>query len=121
MKLWTTQMAKWRTAKERNIVFIDTTVKSGDKVFAPTWEIVMSVKSGQISEDTYTQEYLRLMRASYRTHLDRWLEVCQMDEVAIACYCTHGKFCHRHLLADMLSHVCTRYAIPFQLQGELGV
>jgi hypothetical protein len=119
MELWTIQMAQWRTAKDLGIPFLDTTVKSGDKVFAPTWDIVTGVKSGAISEATYTEEYKRLMRASYRSHQSRWLSLCESPVVAISCYCPEGQFCHRHLLAGYLENVCNKHAIPFVLKGEL--
>ncbi len=36
MKLYTAQMGRWREAKKHGIPFIDITVKSGMKEFAPT-------------------------------------------------------------------------------------
>ena len=119
MELWTIQMAQWRTARDLGIPFLDTTVKSGDKVFAPTWDIVMGVKNGSVSEAAYTEEYRRLMRVSYRSHQPRWLELCNMSVVAISCYCPDGCFCHRYLLAGYLEDVCSRHEIPFILKGEL--
>jgi hypothetical protein len=90
--------------------YLDTTVKSGDKAFAPTWKMVMGVKEGRISEEEYTREYLDRMRESYRNNRQRWDEVLGMDEVLLACYCPAGSFCHRYLLRDMLVKCGAEYA-----------
>ena len=82
--------------------FLDTTVKSGDETFAPTWKMVMSVKDGGLSEEAYSDEYYRRMRDSYRNNRSRWEEVLGFDEVFLGCYCRAGSFCHRYLLRDML-------------------
>lgn len=81
--------------------YLDTTVKSGDPSFAPTWKIVMGVKKGAISEDEYTAEYLQLMEKSYNKNPQRWQQVLDREKVILACYCRAGIFCHRHLLTDL--------------------
>jgi len=120
MDLWTIQMAKWRIARDLEITFLDTTVKSGDSVFAPSWEIVLGVKSGAITPDEYTVVYTQLMRESYRNNKQRWLEVANTEQVAFACYCPEGHFCHRHILAHMFDRVCQQNGIRFKLRGELS-
>jgi len=113
-------MAKWRIARDQEIPFLDTTVKSGDKVFAPSWQIVMDVKAKIITPDEYTVHYTAMMRESYTHNKERWLEVCNMKQVAIACYCEEGHFCHRHVLAYMFQRVCHQHGISFKLRGELS-
>jgi uncharacterized protein YeaO (DUF488 family) len=90
--------------------YLDTTVKSGDKVFAPTWEMVMGVKQGRMSEEDYTRQYYTMMRESYRQSRQRWDEVLDMEEVILACYCRPDTFCHRYLLKDMLVKCGAEYA-----------
>lgn len=119
MELWTIQLANYRLAKQLDIPLIDTTVKSGESTFAPSWDIVTGVKSGKIIEEQYTQEYTQLMRSSFVRNPSRWIEVCLMPKVAVSCYCSPGKFCHRHLLAEMFEKICTIRGIPFELKGEL--
>jgi hypothetical protein len=119
MKLHTIQLAKRRLAERLDIPVIDTTVKSGLRIFAPTWHMVTSVKDGTISEETYTKMYFDLMRNSYRDHNDIWAEFCNREEVAVACYCKAGEFCHRHLLVAILQKVCTHNGISFFYAGEL--
>lgn len=80
---------------------LDITVKSGDKTFAPTWDMVMGHKNGVISDEEYTQKYIELMRKSLKNNRSRWLEVMNMEKVVFCCYCKKGKFCHRILLAKM--------------------
>ena len=82
--------------------YLDTTVKSGDPVFAPTWEIVMASQQGKMSDEEYTIEYYDMMRRSYRDNRSRWDEVLGMEEVFLACYCRADSFCHRYLLKDIL-------------------
>lgn len=103
VQIYTVQISK---AKQTGLIddprFLDTTVKSGDKVFAPTWKMVMGVKEGKISKEEYTQEYYEMMRKSYRINRQRWDEVLGMEEVILGCYCRAEEFCHRDLLRDML-------------------
>lgn len=124
MKLWTIQMSQWRLAKARGIEILDTTVKSGEARFAPTWDIVMAVKARtkeneEEAKEIYTNAYSALMRDSYRNNREYWLEVLRKDELAVACYCAAGEFCHRHLLATYLGRTAERNGIEFTLMGEL--
>ena len=119
MQLWTIQLARWRIAEKQNIPLIDTTAKSGIHTFAPLWSDVKAYKEGILSEVEYTDRYLELMRQSYRRTPDVWHSLIARDQVAIACYCTPGKFCHRHLLKDILDKLCTHRQISFEYRGEL--
>ena len=82
--------------------FLDITVKSGNTAFAPTWPMVLNHKSGAITDDEYTDQYTKMMRRSYCDQRADWDKVLAMDKTALGCYCRADKFCHRHLLADML-------------------
>lgn len=88
---------------------LDITVKSGDKVFAPTWKMVSDYKSGRISEKEYVEQYYSLMRESYRTNRARWNEVLNSSIVIFCCYCPSGTFCHRYLLKDMFLKLGASY------------
>ncbi len=81
---------------------VDTTVKSSDGIFAPTWDIVMGVKKGKITEQQYTAAYYEMMRQSYTSNYAQWMDLLSRDEATIVCFCAYGQFCHRHLLKDML-------------------
>ena len=118
MDVWTIQLAKGKQAEKAGIPVLNTTIKCGEKVFAPTWEIVLAVKSKAITEEEYTTRYTNLMRYSFSVNRERWFEVANMPVVAIACMCKEGKFCHRHLLVKMFEAVCTKSGIPFRLLGE---
>ncbi|MCL6477087.1 MAG: hypothetical protein K6T65_01600 [Peptococcaceae bacterium] len=88
---------------------LDITVKSGDKTFAPTWDIVMAYKAGKITQEEYTAMYYALMRQSYRKNRQRWEEVLSMDRVVLVCFCRAGDFCHRLLLAQVLQKLGAEY------------
>lgn len=92
---------------------LDITVKTGDKVFAPTWDMVMSHKSYSLSDDEYKKKYIDLMRKSRRDNSSRWQEIMNKERVVLVCYCGAGKFCHRILLAKMLEMIGAIY------KGEL--
>lgn len=89
--------------------YLDTTVKSGDKTFAPTWEMVMGHKQGKISDEEYVQKYYDMMRDSYQENRHRWDETLSMEEVILACYCRPDSFCHRYLLKEMLVKCGAKY------------
>lgn len=115
MELWTCQIAKWRKATN----FLDTTVKSGDKIFAPTWNLLGRYKTGQISSDEYKEEFIKLMRQSFINNKEYWLRVLSQETLTIACYCPAGRFCHRLILVELFRAVCEKYNIPFEYKGEL--
>lgn len=119
MEAWTIQMAKWRLLKDTDIEFIDTTVKSGNRVFAPSWEIVSDYKSGKITEQEYSVVYRDMVRQSYRQNQSEWLNLILKPKVAIACYCQAGCFCHRHILIEALTIICKNNGIPFSYKGEI--
>lgn len=119
MQLHTVQLAKWRQVAAKQIPLVDTTAKSGLTMFAPHWEHVAAYKNGTMTEADYTALYLEKMRQSYRENKDAWLKFIREPELAIACYCSAGKFCHRLLLKDILQKLCEQQGVPFQYVGEL--
>ena len=120
MELYTCTISRMEEAGDFGIYPHDITVKSGDKRFSPTWDLLNRYKCGECLPEQYTEEYLKLMRESYRQDSEYWVSFCKLEEsVAIACYCAVGDFCHRHLLRDMLQAVCKSHNIPFKFMGEL--
>lgn len=124
IEVWTVQMAQWRRAKELGIELIDTTVKSGDAVFAPTWEMVMEIKNAtpetrEEAERLYTRRYHIAMQNSWKQHPGHWLQLLSKERIAVACYCKPGVFCHRHLLLGYLEKVAIKAGIEFINKGEL--
>lgn len=88
---------------------LDTTIKSGDKAFSPTWDMVIKYKGKKMSEEEYIKQYISLMKTSFINHGERWGELLLQDEVILACYCPPGTdFCHRYLLAQILCYLGAR-------------
>lgn len=116
MIIHTTQMAKWRKACGE---FIDITVKSGDKLFAPSWNLLSDYKSGKCNQEVYTKRYYEEMRKSYLNNKEHWLDFLHKEEVTVACYCASGKFCHRHLFVDIVEKLCNHLSIEFTRGGEI--
>jgi uncharacterized protein YeaO (DUF488 family) len=88
---------------------LDITVKSGSKLFAPTWGMVWGIKNKTMTEEEYTKRYINLMRNSYTDHYDEWQELLNKEKVVLCCYCKKGDFCHRYILADILVKLGAEY------------
>lgn len=120
IEIYTIQLGKHALAKKRRIPVLDTTVKSGDKTFSPTWEIVTQVKDGSISPEEYRERYIAMMRESWKVNNDRWMEVINGGRVAFACYCREGDFCHRHILKEIFLKIARFYNRPIVDVGEIN-
>lgn len=93
-----------------SLPIVDVTVKSGIKAFAPTWDIVMGVKQGKITQQQYTERYLNLMRRSYKANPVEWSMLVESTiPFLIGCYCNPDDFCHRFILADILQKLGGSY------------
>ncbi len=106
---------------------LNTTVKSGSglgKIFAPTWDMVLAFKRGDINWQRYTRRYQALLRERYRQHEAAFLEVLSREVVIVCCYCqdSHAttRHCHRYLLVDILEKVACHHAIDFEAIGEVS-
>ena len=81
IELYTVQLARWRLAQSKNIVVVDTTVKSAPKsgygFLAPSWDIVMGVKSGEITEEAVNEVAESALPSGVNTAWDAdtdWIE-----------------------------------------------
>lgn len=122
MELYTASLYLRKDVERLDILLLDTTVKTGNPVFAPTWEMVMAHKRSQKTPEDdkiYEDQYYPMMRTSYRDHRTSWEWVLQQDRVAIGCYCHEGTFCHRHLLKDMFLMLAPRLGYTAVYKGEI--
>lgn len=123
--IWTVQIAQWRKVDRDTISFFDITVKSGDRSFAPTWNLLKGYKDGAVSEDEYTRVYLELMRERISANKDHFVNTLlslteDKQSIALACYCPQGKFCHRHLLSEVIfPEFSDLLQISFKHHGEI--
>lgn len=105
MDLYTYQLEKTNCVWAMGIPYIDSTVKSGHPLLAPTWDIVMGVKSGKLSPDQYNEVYWAIMRERYH-HCPEFFDwIISHKSFAFGCYCQPGKFCHRHELVKFFSEI----------------
>lgn len=124
MQLLTSQIKYRYRLNKAGILLLDTTVKSGDPCFAPTWKMVLGHKAGTLSDETYTMLYKQKMQQSMRENKARWREVLMEEApMALLCYCPYMRdgqrvFCHRHLLKDILHQLCEKYKLEFLYYGE---
>jgi uncharacterized protein YeaO (DUF488 family) len=119
VQLWTIQISQWRYADELGIKFIDSTVKSGIKGLAPTWDMLMKYRANEMSEDEYTRLYLLRMVESRNNLTKLWSSFLKYEKMAIACYCKPDKFCHRHLLVKDVKQYLEEHGVVVELMGEL--
>lgn len=93
-----------------NIDFIDITVKSSVEpwtIFAPTWEMVNKYKDRGDSA-VFAEQYVKLMRQRFKQNTKPFFTViknAREGDVALACYCPAGNFCHRVILKDILQKI----------------
>lgn len=103
IELYTIQLSNINLITQDNVRLIDTTVKSGYKILAPTWDMVMDFKSGKLSWDEYTKIYNNLMVESLDNYPEMWKSLFHDNTtLALGCYCRPGRSCHRHLLKDII-------------------
>lgn len=118
LKLWTSSQAV--SKKNKNWPVLDITARGkSDKtsglgaLFAPDWSYVRAHQTGKITDEQYTHLYHQDMLKSYHANTQAWLEVLNMQELILVCFCRPDKFCHRHLLVQYLIKLGAIY------QGEL--
>lgn len=119
---------------------IDITIKSGTgpgAILAPTWALVAGYKlhrqleAGEevdprwrfyhpISWKEYTEAYLRLLRERYRAHETHFLDLLDMSELVLCCYCQPEDDCHRHLAADILMKIALHHCRQITRLHEPG-
>jgi len=100
---------------------VDITVKSSveGRIFAPTWNLVMDFKKGLISEDEYTNKYVKLMLESFNNNPNEWVKFLLKERVVFKCFCKSNSFCHRYILVEILKSICSTVEIHFEYRGEI--
>jgi len=81
---------------------IDITVKGNDPdwaPFKPTWEMVMGVKKGTVSESDYINMYLDIVN---KVPVATWDKLLSMEEITLVCFCPQDAFCHRNILTRQI-------------------
>ena len=109
---------KTRRVNHGKTLNLNATIKSGLKMFAPTWAMVKAFKAGTLSAKDYTEQYTVLMRDSFKQHKAAWLELLKFKTIVIGCYCKKTDFCHRHLLAGMINKIASANKIDCYLVDE---
>ena len=105
MKVYTYQIANWRHANRIGVKALDTTVKSGEALLAPTWNMVLGHKAGTVTDEEYEALYMQMLEERYEHHPEFFEWLTAHEEIALGCYCAPGKFCHRHLIVKFLKQI----------------
>lgn len=71
-------------------------------LLAPTWELIMGVKNGEITPEEYAERYIHLLEHIRDLTPEYILEVLP-ETCYLLCYEPLGQFCHRHVLANWLN------------------
>ncbi len=103
--------------------YLDITVKSGQglgRLLAPTWDMVMGIKRGTLSQADYTESYLHLLRTRYRDDKAGFIQLLTPanGELNIACYCGPYSFCHRYIAVEVLQKIGQAHGISVEYGGE---
>lgn len=98
---------------------LDITVKGNNvagKIYAPTWDMVMGVKNGRITEEDYTNLYYDMIIEKFgssKDFRDQTLRLVAMvsgtkempeRDMTLVCFCPSNAFCHRFLLVNWITH-----------------
>lgn len=118
IRIHTIAMSSWRLAKARNIPLLDITAK-GQSAFSPGYAAVVQYKAGMTPEDVYTHNYIERMREYIRSNPDAWKVLLNEPEIALACYCKAGDYCHRHIFANLMQKYCESMGYVVEQMGEL--
>lgn len=118
LHVFTGRVSDHRHWRGIDTLFLDTTLMSGDPVFAPTGNILWPYKRGEINEDQYTQGFYRVIKQRIEEDYKPWHWLINQESVCLACYCAHGKFCHRHLLKRPIEYLCRKEGIKYIDEGE---
>mgnify|MGYP003302754344 CR=1 FL=1 len=77
------------------------------KELAPPGNIVISIKNNQIDENEYIKIYTNHIYDLINSNKDFIPNIINrysyQQDIALCCFETPDKFCHRHLLADILN------------------
>jgi activating signal cointegrator 1 len=77
-------------------------------LFAPPKEIVF----GDVTEEEYKDVYRKVMRSRHQALLG-WIAHHDGEHVILLCACPDGQFCHRHLIAKLLTWLgCEEVPLP---------
>jgi hypothetical protein len=118
ISVWTVQMGKRHAVKAAGIQLLDITAMSGIKEFAPDYGEVMRYKRGETSQEEYTELYIQRMRYTLRSKPLVWEQLKSYEQVALACYCRAGEFCHRHIFLDLMTKYLHQYGYTIKYMGE---
>ena len=117
--VWTVQISRWRLARDLYIPMVDITVKSGIPTFSPTWENLMAYKRGEMTKTAYAQAYFQKVIPTVQSEPQAWADLTQHKNIALACYCRAGDFCHRHLFAGLYITYLQSLGHKVLFMGEL--
>lgn len=85
---------------------------------APTYEILRTVKCNNPDYNKYINEYSKhLMRLNVYDVLKDLNDIGKGNDIALLCYETPDKFCHRHILSDWVKYY-TNIKIEEYVRGE---
>jgi len=103
----TTMIKLARIGEVRGQNVIDITVKNNrNHVLAPTWELVMGFKSGEISWEEYKEKYIALLNQRFKTRQKEFEVLIQMarsnETFWFVCFCRNENFCHRKLAKEFI-------------------
>lgn len=139
----TAQIIEGKTAwgDPRNINITIMTGKGVGQILAPTWALVYGVKlflatdeeTGEIDDSKikpywkhyhpitpqqYTDQYLSLLRRRWAITQKPFIDLLDMGDICLCCYCRPGDFCHRHIAAEALQKIAISKGYTVEIIDE---
>ena len=97
--------------EKKGDVFIDITIKNNPNHFLSPddWDMVMGVKFGKISEESYKKYYIELLKKRWMFRKDEFIELAKQGkdrEVVLKCYCKKTFMtCHAYIAANFMNNL----------------
>jgi len=131
-RIYTSYFANWRKFQDKFTVSIarfdpkyatvDFVARKVNDCIAPNVNTLNAIKSGEISQKEYEEQYLHQLNASVRgaDFIRYLLAISAGKDIVLLCYEKYGDFCHRHILAKWLNNIIKQEQLDVLPIAELG-
>lgn len=89
----------------------------GNPVFSPTYDMVVDLRDGKITEEQYINMYCELMQKSSQKHKKEWWDLLHKKEIVLKCY---GEITAQHSPRFLLANILTQLGATYigEIKGD---
>ena len=92
------------------------------KILAPSKDLLLGYKNGQISDAEYTVQFLaQLEKLNANNIIEDLRKLGNGKSVGLICHCSTKNFCHRHLVAEWIKNCTGRNVVEFKNEKCLRI